>query len=78
MLTPTERKVYDLLVTDIQSKEIAFILNMTPNLLSDHASHIYKKLEVKTRIGLVLRHCREDLGRTLIVRGLDAIKPLDK
>jgi LuxR family transcriptional regulator, maltose regulon positive regulatory protein len=52
-LTTAERRVLDLLPTQLTADQIATRLFLTKNTVKSHMSHIYRKLEVKTRTGAV-------------------------
>ena len=54
-LTAHEKKVYDLLLTDMSLKMIADTLNLTVGGVKSHCSKIYVKLNVKNRKGLLIR-----------------------
>lgn len=51
-LTPTERRVVQMLLTDKPEKEIAAALNQRPGTTHDHVKEIYRKFNVKGRAGL--------------------------
>ncbi|MFT5659971.1 MAG: NarL family two-component system response regulator LiaR [Sulfurimonas sp.] len=54
ILSSREKEVALLLKDALAYKEIAIELDITPRTVKAHASHIYKKLAVKDRLGLAL------------------------
>ena len=64
-LTPAERRVLDLLTTQLTAAQIAARLFVTTSTVKTHMKSIYLKLEVKTRTGAVER------GRELGLLGPD-------
>lgn len=52
-LTLKERLVYKMLLSDKSYKVIAELINVEVNTLKKHASRIYKKLDVSSRISLI-------------------------
>lgn len=52
-LTPSERRVLDLLPTQLTSRQIAARLFLTRNTVKSHTAHIYLKLGVTTRTDAV-------------------------
>jgi LuxR family maltose regulon positive regulatory protein len=54
-LTAAERRVLDLLPTQLTARQIAARLFLTENTVKSHMSHIYRKLGVTTRTGAVDR-----------------------
>jgi ATP-dependent transcriptional regulator len=54
-LTSAERRVLDLLPTQLSAPQIAARLFVSGNTVKTHMSHLYAKLEVTTRTGAVER-----------------------
>jgi len=54
-LTSAERRVLDLLPTQLSAPQIAARLFVSGNTVKTHMSHLYTKLEVTTRTGAVER-----------------------
>jgi len=52
-LTPTERRVLQLLLTDASEKHIAGQVSMTPATVHQHVVRIYRKFGVSSRAGLM-------------------------
>lgn len=51
-LTPTERRVAELIATGRTNREVATELYMSPRTVEAHVTHIYRKLGVRTRAEL--------------------------
>ena len=60
-LTPREREVLRLLVEDHTQKEIAEMLFVSPHTVDTHLRNIYRKLEVHSRVGAIVKALRERL-----------------
>ncbi len=54
-LTPLRKKVVDLLMQDLTSKEVAEILNVTPSNISTCLERLREIYNVKTTHGLLLK-----------------------
>lgn len=61
ILTPREKEVFDLLVENYSTKEIAFKLKISEKTVRNHISNVIQKLGVNGRSGAVveLLKCRE-------------------
>lgn len=55
-LTPKELEVKNLVIKGLSNKEIASDLFITEKTVKFHISHIYKKLDVKSRSQLIASH----------------------
>jgi DNA-binding CsgD family transcriptional regulator len=55
-LSQHEKKIFDLLLTDIPVKQIAHDLDITYSGVNYHIKHIYSKLGVKTRSELIVKN----------------------
>lgn len=60
-LTAREREVLGLLVEDHTQKEIAAELFVSPHTVDTHLRNIYRKLEVRSRSGAIVKALRERL-----------------
>jgi DNA-binding NarL/FixJ family response regulator len=60
-LTPREREVLRLLVEDYTQKEIADTLFISPHTVDTHLRNLYRKLEVHSRTGAIVKALRERL-----------------
>jgi DNA-binding NarL/FixJ family response regulator len=60
-LTPREREVLRLLVEDYTQKEIAEELFVSPHTVDTHLRNIYRKLEVRSRSGAIVKALHERL-----------------
>ena len=54
-LTPTERKVAELVAEGLPTKEVASRLFVSPRTVDGHLAHIYAKLGVRSRTDLMHR-----------------------
>ena len=54
ILTEREREVFNLLVLNMSTKEIADKLNISEKTVRNHISNTMQKLEVKSRAGAVI------------------------
>ena len=54
-LSPTERKVYDLLLKHMTERQVAQNLDRSHNTIHVHVRNIYRKLGVRTRQQLLTR-----------------------
>ncbi len=54
ILTKREKEVFDLLVMNNTTKEIASILNISEKTVRNHISNVMQKLGVKGRAGAVI------------------------
>lgn len=61
-LTPRERDVLALLIEGLSNKEIARSLDLSPDTVKDYLNGVYRKLEVRDRLGAVRR--AQELGMT--------------
>lgn len=61
-LTRREREVLALLATGATNREIAIELHLSPHTVKEHASALYRKLEVRNRAEAVQRAERLGLG----------------
>lgn len=52
-LTPTERRVLQLLLTDASEKTVAFQLGVAPSTAHQHVLSIYRKYGVRSRVALM-------------------------
>jgi DNA-binding CsgD family transcriptional regulator len=57
-LTPRERDVLTLLLTDIAPKQIAHELKISTSTFNYHSTNLYRKLGVNSRIELIMRFNR--------------------
>jgi len=56
-LTDREQEVFNLLIkTDLQTVAIAEMVGVTPRTIKAFITKIYKKTEVESRIGLIIKH----------------------
>ena len=53
-LTPTERKVVDLVGEGLTNREIGVRLYISPRTVDVHVSHVYQKLGINLRVALVV------------------------
>ncbi len=60
-LTAREKEILKLLVDGLSKKEIAARLPLSPHTVDSHLRHIYEKLEVHTRGGVVAKAVMEKL-----------------
>lgn len=60
-LTPSERKVCDLIVLGMTSKEIAGKTGSSPRTIEDHRSNIFKKFGARNAVELVRKVYALDL-----------------
>jgi DNA-binding CsgD family transcriptional regulator len=60
-LTPREREVLTLLLTDIAAKQIAHQLKISTSTFNYHSANLYRKLEVNSRIELITRFSTTNL-----------------
>jgi DNA-binding NarL/FixJ family response regulator len=58
MLTPREREMVDWVVCGLHNREIADKLAISEGTVKSHLHHIYKKLQVSSRLAL-LQHAHE-------------------
>lgn len=56
VLSPREKEVYHLAITDMSNPEMADKLCIADGTLKFHLYNIYDKLGVKTRAGLMYKH----------------------
>ncbi len=56
ILTSREGEVFHLLLQGLKAKEIAHQLSITPSGVNYFVKRIYKKLQVKSRVELILRY----------------------
>lgn len=54
ILTKREKEVFELLVLNKSTKEIADILKISEKTVRNHISNVMQKLEVKNRSGAIL------------------------
>jgi LuxR family transcriptional regulator of spore coat protein len=54
ILTKREKEVFDLLITNLSTKEIASILNISEKTVRNHISNVMQKLGVKGRSNAVV------------------------
>lgn len=54
ILTTREREIFDLLIKNKSTKEIALILNISEKTVRNHISNIMQKLNVKSRASMVV------------------------
>jgi predicted ATPase/DNA-binding CsgD family transcriptional regulator len=59
-LTPTERDVVRLVSEGLANKDIASRLFVSPRTVETHLTHVYTKLELKSRVQLVQEAARHD------------------
>lgn len=59
-LTEKERLIVKQLCSDKSQKEIAYEFGISEKTIATHVMHIYKKYNVKTRVGLLLRVLSEN------------------
>ena len=73
ILTKRERQVFELLVTNKTTKEIADILNISEKTVRNHISNAMQKLEVKARTQAVIELIKLDQatrnGAAVVVGG---------
>jgi DNA-binding CsgD family transcriptional regulator len=55
-LTPTERKIADMVATGTSAKDVAAALYLSPRTIEGHLARIYKKVGVRTRAELVAKY----------------------
>ena len=55
MLTPREQEVAYYVAQGKSNKEIAIVLELSPDTVKLHLSHIYKKLDIDNRVSLALK-----------------------
>jgi DNA-binding CsgD family transcriptional regulator len=55
VVSETEKKIILLIAKEVPNKEIASILNYSQRMVEYKISCIFKKLNVKTRVGIVTR-----------------------
>ena len=55
-LTPTERRVADLVAEGLQTKQVAATLFVSPKTVEGHLTNIYAKLGVHSRAELMRVH----------------------
>jgi DNA-binding CsgD family transcriptional regulator len=53
-LNPQEHKVAERVADGLTNEEIAGALRMSPKTVETHLTHIYRKLEVRSRVELAL------------------------
>ncbi|MEI3508379.1 MAG: helix-turn-helix transcriptional regulator [Bacilli bacterium] len=68
ILTKREREVFELLIDNKTTSEIAAILEISEKTVRNHISNAMQKLGVKGRAGAVVELLK--LGRTFIIKGL--------
>lgn len=54
ILTKREQEVFNLLVLNKSTKEIAEVLNISEKTVRNHVSNVIQKLEVKGRAGAIV------------------------
>ena len=59
VLTPKEKVVFDLLLEGMTLRQIAGELSMKYDSVNFHYKNIYRKLEVNSKIELILRYSNE-------------------
>jgi LuxR family transcriptional regulator of spore coat protein len=64
ILTEREREVFNLLILNMSTKEIADKLNISEKTVRNHISNTMQKLEVKSRAGAVIELIK--LGELII------------
>ena len=72
-LTNREKQIIPYLIQDLRLKDIAYELDIAEKTISTHCEHIYKKYQVNTRIGLVLRLLSEKSDMTLLIESKEDI-----
>lgn len=60
-LTPVESQILYYLVNEMPNKEIAREMNYSQRTIEYHINKISRKLDVNTRVGIVVRAFREKL-----------------
>lgn len=55
-LTPREGEVFQLLLQGMKAREIACELSISPSGVNYFVKRIYKKLQVRSRVELVIRY----------------------
>lgn len=60
ILTSREKEVFDLLICNKTTKEIAIILNISEKTVRNHISNVIQKLEVNTRYQAVIELVKLD------------------
>ena len=58
ILTNRERKIFELLIDNKSTEEIAYILNVTPKTVRNHISNVIQKLGVRGRAHAVVELIR--------------------
>ena len=61
-LAPQQKKVCDLLLKDMNIREIAEKMNLTETTVKMHIMLAKRKYEVKTLAGLAAAHCKAKMG----------------
>lgn len=56
ILTPREGEVFHLLLQGLKAREIALIMAISPSGVNYFVKRIYKKLQVKSRVELILKY----------------------
>jgi DNA-binding CsgD family transcriptional regulator len=62
-LTNAEFEIYELLVSDLMTFEIADTKKISVRTVKFHSSRIYKKLGVSSRYSLIIRHYINEIAR---------------
>ena len=58
-LTPRERQIAELICQDLRNGNIARSLRIRPGTVKTHIRNIYRKVQVKSKIGMLLRFVTE-------------------
>ena len=58
ILTNQERRIFELIINNKSTEEIAYMLNVSPKTVSNHISNVIQKLGVKGRAHAVVELIR--------------------
>jgi DNA-binding CsgD family transcriptional regulator len=60
-LTPTERKILEMVATGTSARDAAAVLYLSPRTVEGHLVRIYRKVGVRNRAELIARHAAGQL-----------------
>jgi DNA-binding CsgD family transcriptional regulator len=55
-LTPREKEIFDLMLTDLPVKQIMIELEISKGTFNFHTSNLYRKLEIQSRTELLVKY----------------------
>ncbi len=61
-LTPREREIAELICQGLRNYKIASVLRIRPGTVKTHTRNIYRKVHVKSKIGMLLRFVTDTRG----------------